>query len=165
VNGYARSTRFVLVVCAALVFLSTGLATAQNSYVPPGPRDKCPVCGMFVHKYPDFAASIIFKDGHRVYFDGAKDMFKFYHNMTKYDVRRLPSDIAALYVIDYYALAPTDGLKAIYVIGSDVLGPMGHELIPFAKGAEAAEFKRDHRGRMAVTFNSVSGAMVKGLDQ
>jgi copper chaperone NosL len=163
-NEYARSVCLALAACLAFAVLSTALAGAQSGYVPPGPRDKCPVCGMFVHKYPDFAASMVFRDGHRVYFDGSKDMFKYYHNMKKYDPQRSPSDVVGLYVTDYYALAPTDGLRAIYVIGSDVLGPMGHELIPFAKGMEAAEFKRDHRGKTIVTFNSVTSGMVKDLD-
>jgi copper chaperone NosL len=163
-NAYARSARLIVVAYVVLAVCFAGLGAAQNGYVPPGPRDKCPVCGMFVHKYPDFVASIVFKDGHRVYFDGAKDMFKYYHNMKRYDARRSPSDVDALYVTDYYTLAPTDGLKATYVIGSDVLGPMGHELIPFAKGVEAAEFKRDHRGRMTVNFNSVNSGIVRDLD-
>jgi copper chaperone NosL len=164
VNAYVRTARLVFVVCVAFTVLCAGLAAAQNGYVPPGPRDKCPVCGMFVHKYPDFSASIVFKDGRRVYFDGTKDMFKYYLDLKRYDPRRSPSDVAALYVTDYYALAPTDGLRAVYVIGSDVLGPMGHELIPFAKGTEAAEFKRDHRGRTMASFNSVTGIMVRDLD-
>jgi nitrous oxide reductase accessory protein NosL len=38
--------------------------------------DKCPVCGMFVAKYPDFLGQIIFSDDSHAFFDGAKDMFK-----------------------------------------------------------------------------------------
>jgi copper chaperone NosL len=161
-RGCARSISFA--VWLAFAVFSLGTAWAENGYIPPGRPDKCPVCGMFVAKYPDFAASIVFKDGHRVYFDGAKDMFKYYHDMKRYDPRRSPSEVVAVYVTDYYALAPIDGLKAIYVTGSDVLGPMGHELIPFSKAAEAAEFKRDHRGKMALAFSSVTPGTLKGLE-
>ena len=38
---------------------------------------KCPVCGMFVAKYPKWAA-LITEDSHTHYFDGVKDMMKFY---------------------------------------------------------------------------------------
>ena len=31
----------------------------------PGPRDICQVCGMFVAKYPDWIATILFADGHK----------------------------------------------------------------------------------------------------
>ncbi len=46
--------------------------------VKPGPRDRCPVCGMFVSKYPNWIAQIEFKDGSREFFDGPKDMFRYY---------------------------------------------------------------------------------------
>jgi copper chaperone NosL len=160
--------RYVLSICLALCFAVTMFALpmswAEGGYVPPGPKDKCPVCGMFVAKYPDFAASIVFRDGRRVYFDGTKDMFKYYHNMKKYDPRRSPPEVVALYVTDYYALAPIDGLKASYVTGSDILGPMGHELIPFSKAVEATEFKKDHHGKTVLTFNTVTPGTLKDLD-
>ena len=50
------------------------------------------------------------------------------------------SDIAVIYVTDYYSMKPTDGRKAYYVIESNVFGPMGRELIPFEKEPEAKEF-------------------------
>ena len=43
----------------------------------PGRDEKCPVCGMFVAKYPDWLAGLRFEDGTRAVFDGAKDLFKF----------------------------------------------------------------------------------------
>ena len=30
----------------------------------PGPKDTCPVCGMFVSLYPDWVATVLYKDGH-----------------------------------------------------------------------------------------------------
>ena len=51
----------------------------------PSPTDKCPVCGMFVAKYPDFVARISFKDGSYAFFDGVKDMMKYYFNLAKYN--------------------------------------------------------------------------------
>jgi nitrous oxide reductase accessory protein NosL len=101
--------------------------------IKPAARDKCPVCGMFVAKYPDWVAEILFKDGSYAVFDGAKDMFKYYFNFGKYNPSKKLSDIDSIYVTDYYGLTFIDGTKAVYVIGSDVYGPMGRELIPFEK--------------------------------
>ena len=53
---------------------------------------------------------------------------------------------------------------AFFVIGSDVYGPMGHELIPFASKAAAEEFLKDHKGRRIVQFETVKPAMIKKLD-
>ncbi|NIU56508.1 MAG: nitrous oxide reductase accessory protein NosL, partial [Phycisphaerae bacterium] len=121
------------------VFLTTSMAPAgERPAVKPTPTDKCPVCGMFVAKYPDFAAQIIFKDGSYAFFDGAKDMFKYYFDLTKYNRSKTVADIDSIYVTDYYDLKWIDAYKAFYVQGSDVYGPMGREIIPFEKkeGAE-----------------------------
>jgi len=132
--------------------------------VGPSPKDKCPVCGMFVAKYPDFVASIGYPDGLRVFFDGAKDMFKYYFNIQKYHPSRKIADIKDIYVTDYYSLSPTDAHAAIYVIGSDVYGPMGRELIPFSTEEDARVFMKDHNGKKLLEFQEITLPMVKSLD-
>jgi hypothetical protein len=82
---------------------------------------------MFVAKYPDFLAEIVFKDGSYAVFDGVKDMFKYYFNLQKYNSKKKTSDIESLYVTDYYRMTFVDGFTAHYVAGSDVLGPMGND--------------------------------------
>jgi nitrous oxide reductase accessory protein NosL len=129
-----------------------------------GPRDKCPVCGMFVAKYPDFAAEIQFRDGAAFHFDGAKDMFKYYLNLSRYAPGKKPADIAAVFVTDYYDLTMVDGRTAYYVVGSDVYGPMGRELVPFAQESKAREFLKDHRGKTIVRFQDVTAALLRPLD-
>lgn len=128
------------------------------------PTDKCPVCGMFVTKYPDWVAQAIYRDGAYAVFDGAKDMFKYLLNLRTYAPGRATADIARLYVMDYYSLTPIDGTQAWYVLGSDVLGPMGRELIPLAKEAEAREFLKDHKGKRVLRFGEVAADVLKGLD-
>ena len=129
----------------------------------PSPRDKCTVCGMFVAKYPDWVASIAFGDGSAAFFDGPKDMYKYYHNLTKYNSAKKKSDIRTMQVSDYYSLEPIDAFKAYYVMGSDVYGPMGRELIPFALEADAAEFLKDHAGKRIVTFRDITPELLKDL--
>lgn len=130
----------------------------------PSEKDKCPVCGMFVHKYPEWIAQIIFKDGGAVFFDGVKDMVKYYLNIKKYDPKREISDIAAIYVKDYYSLNDVEAKKAFYVLGSDVYGPMGKELIPFENEAKAKEFMKDHRGKMVLTFKDINAEVLRLLE-
>jgi nitrous oxide reductase accessory protein NosL len=132
--------------------------------IKPTPKDKCPVCGMFVAKYPDFLAEIIFKDGSYAVFDGTKDMFKYYFNLEKYNPKKRLEDIDSIYVTDYYNLALIDGHEAFYVMGSDVYGPMGKELIPLEKEADAKEFMKDHKGESSLGFKGVSYEMIRLLD-
>jgi len=119
---------------------------------------------MFVKKYPDWVAGIIFKDGSGVFFDGAKDMFRYYFDLKKYNPKKSRSDIEAVYVTEYYRLTLMDGTKAFFVIGSDVLGPMGKELIALAEDAEAKEFFKDHKGKRILTFKEVTPEVIKTLD-
>ena len=144
--------------------LITGIYGGERKPVKPSPKDKCPVCGMFVAKYPDFLAQIIFKDGSALFFDGAKDMFKCYLNLKKYHPSRKQSDIDSIYVTDYYGLTSIDGFAAFYVVGSDIYGPMGRELIPFEKEADAREFMRDHKGNRVLKLISVTPDIIKNLD-
>ena len=130
----------------------------------PKPSDKCPVCGMFVAKYPDFAGQVVFRDGVVYFFDGAKDLFKYYLNLATYSPRRKQQDIAAIFVTSYYSLAPIDGRKAWYVSGSDVFGPMGRELVPFENEAEAREFKTDHKGKAVLKFPEVTLGILRDLE-
>jgi copper chaperone NosL len=130
----------------------------------PSDKDKCPVCGMFVAKYPDFLAQIVFADGSLAWFDGVKDMMKYYFDLNKYNPGKKQEDIKAVVVADYYSLKLIDGLKAFYVLGSDVYGPMGRELIPFGEEAAAKEFMTDHKGQAILTFSQITPATIKGLD-
>lgn len=130
----------------------------------PAQQDKCPVCGMFVAKYPDFVALILFKDGSRAFFDGVKDMFKYYFQIPKYNPSKRVSDIESIYVTDYYEVKPIDGLKAFYVLGSNVYGPMGKELIPFEKEADAMEFMVDHVGKEMLKFDAITPSTIEALD-
>jgi nitrous oxide reductase accessory protein NosL len=55
--------------------------------------------------------------------------------------------------------------QAYYVIGSDVLGPMGHELIPLENQADAEEFLHDHGGTRILRFKEVTLPLLLGLDK
>ena len=164
IRSVKKSCGVVVIVFLVTVGLLIGTGGAERAFVTPSKTDKCPVCGMFVAKYPEWIAEIVFKDGTYVVFDGAKDMFKYDLNLPKYAPKRSGTDIDAIYVTDYYSLSPTDGTKAFYVIGSDVLGPMGQELIPFAKESDAGGFVQDHKGKRVIRFKDVDRAVIRTLD-
>jgi len=152
-----------LVAWAFLLF-SPAAGAGEPGAARPGPGDKCPVCGMFVAKYPEFVAGAVFRDGSRAWFDGVKDLMKFYFRPGAYQPGRKTEDIAGVVVTDYYTLKQIDGRAAWYVVGSDVLGPMGRELIPLAEEQAAREFLRDHRGQRVLTFSEITPALLATLD-
>jgi nitrous oxide reductase accessory protein NosL len=161
---YALIGRFS-VVCAVLVITASFARAGPEELPKPSKKDKCPVCGMFVYKYPDFLARVAFRDGSMLFFDGAKDMFKYLLSMKKFSPGKTPADIKSVHVTEYYRLVTIDALKAYYVVGSDVYGPMGRELIPFEKESEAKEFLSDHRGRAVLRYGNITLAVLGELDR
>ena len=157
------SRRLPIVMLAVLLMVSAVGAETINKFKIK-PMDKCPVCGMFVAKYPDFIAYMIFKDGSHAAFDGVKDMMKCYLDMSRYLPGKKKSDIRTMAVTDYYTMRMIDAFTAYYVTGSDVLGPMGHELIPHESQAKAKEFMEDHLGKKLLKLPQITPAMLKELD-
>jgi nitrous oxide reductase accessory protein NosL len=150
------------------LLLLLGLAPAWSGdlkFPEPGPKDTCPVCGMFVALYPDWVATVLYQDGHAHHFDGAKDLFKYLLDLPKYAPGHARTDIAAIGVTEYYSVTRIDARAAWYVIGSDTLGPMGHELVPLATREDAEEFLRDHKGKRIIRFDDVTLELLRNLDQ
>ena len=160
-----KTRAIIALICIGMIAATAFSASAGDKKpLVPTKKDKCPVCGMFVYKYPDWLAEILFNDGSVHFFDGAKDLFKFYFNLKKYTPQKTPADIAAVYVTEYYNMKLIDANQAFFVTGSDVYGPMGRELVPFETEADAEEFMKDHKGKRILRFKDVKPAEIKKLD-
>ncbi len=118
--------------------------------------EKCPICGMFVYKYPKWAAQIFYGDKHYS-FDGVKDLMKYYFDNK--------DGITKILVTDYYSQKAIDATKAYFVLGSDMYGPMGNELIPFIDESDAKTFYMDHRGEQTIKFENIKEREVYKLDE
>ena len=123
------------------------------------------MCGMFVAKYPEWVATVLYKNAHAHHFDGAKDMFKYLLDMPKWAAGHQAEDIRSIGIIEYYGLTLVNARDAFYVIGSDVLGPMGHELIPLETREDAEDFLKDHKGLRIMRFQEVTTELLKLLDK
>lgn len=155
-----RSASTFLIITFLLTFSLAGLGQEAET----APRERCPVCGMFTEMFADWNAEIIFKDSTKAVFDGAKDMFKYYLDLKKYNPTKNKKDITAVTVRDYYSTESIDAAKAGYVIWSDVYGPMGHEPIAFEKEADARQFLKEHKGRKILRFREISLKLLHALD-
>jgi len=146
---------------AVAYFVSNGSmhGTGKHMHVPGDA--KCPVCGMFVSKYPKWAASM-HMDGKTYFFDGVKDMMKYYIFDGDFPYDR--SRISDMRVSDYYTLEAILAKEAYYVLDPDVFGPMGHELVPFKTQKSAQTFMQEHHGKKIVRFDEITDRMVMALD-
>lgn len=146
---------------AVAYYVSNGSMKLAGKHIDVPAEAKCPVCGMFVSKYPKWAAHIQ-HDDKDYYFDGVKDMMKYYIFDGDFPYNR--SHISEITVSDYYTLEEIPAKEAFYVLDSDVFGPMGRELIPFKSEKSAKAFMDDHNGKAMVKFDEITDKMVMTLD-
>ncbi len=152
------------ICCVAVLCLAAGSMAGEPQNGNGSERERCPVCGMFVSMFADWNSEIQFSDSSRAVFDGAKDMFKYYLDLTRYNPTRDRKDIIAIFVRDYNSKSAIDARTAYFVIWSNVYGPMGHEPVPFAKEKEARAFMKTHKGKKIVKFQDVTLKLLHSLD-
>lgn len=140
-----------LLLFLLLIHLAAPLQAAPPQR--PGAQDRCATCGMFVAKYQEWVSIIVFKDGSQLFFDGPKDLFVCLFDLGRYRRGSSLADVATVYVTEYYSAELVDARQVLFVSGSDVLGPMGKELVPVRGHEQAATFRHDHGGQQLLVFD------------
>jgi nitrous oxide reductase accessory protein NosL len=62
-------------------------------------------------------------------------------------------------------LKAIDAKSAFYVIGSNIKGPMGWDLIPFEKIDTTRQFLKKHEGKKIVRFQDITPQIVEKVDK
>lgn len=150
----------ILLATMLLFFIMVSTSPGSQDPAAAGPQEitdnsTCGKCGMYPAKYPRWQAQVVFNDGTMTPFDGCKCMFGFLFNMSQFDQEHATSDVASTWVREFNTGDWIDAKKAYYVVGSDEMGPMGKELIPFADAASAENFQKEHGGQNA-QYNSIN---------
>jgi copper chaperone NosL len=126
---------FLLAAC------SEPSANAQNA--------RCELCGMRIEPDSGWRSG-----GASLRFDSPKCLFRYRHER---------GEVREPWMIEYYTQRrrPAEGL--FYVIGSDLEGPMGRDLVP-VEGREAAErLRRDHHGDRVLSYAEVTREVAASL--
>lgn len=132
----------VFILCFCLI----GYASAQNQEkIQLGKDDRCPVCAMKVALYPKFACIMELADGRSYSFCSTGCMIRSWFHPEIY-LKAPKSDIRSIWVQDYFTGQKINGVLAIWVAGSDVIGPMGPAMVPLKSERDAEAFKRRHGG-------------------
>jgi nitrous oxide reductase accessory protein NosL len=159
-----KMTKWITAVTFLLLFFPARISLGEGNRLEDGvtKESRCPVCGMFVAKYPQWLTRINMSDGSTEFFDGVKDMMAFYFSPQQFGAA---AGVAAdeIYVRDYYSLDWIDAKNAMFVLGSDVYGPMGHELVPFAGRPGAESFLNDHHGSRIYSFSEITPEVIESL--
>ncbi len=159
-----KTTRIIILIFFAQLFVFTPILSANGTVTDTvSSQVRCSVCGMFVAKYPNWLTQIHYDNLEQArFFDGVKDMMSFYFNPERYEGPPQKT-IKDIYVKDYYSLNWFLAKDAFYVVGSDVYGPMGHELIPFESKDAAESFSKDHHGKEIFTFDKITPELIDSL--
>ncbi|NOY52368.1 MAG: transporter [Deltaproteobacteria bacterium] len=141
----------ILPLFFCLVFVTS---SAVADPLQPGPKVRCPVCGMYVAPYPGWVSSLTFSEGSRLFFDGPRDLFTYIFQLPAEG--RKSSDITVIRVTDHKTHDWIDARSAWFVLGSSVSGPMGEELIPFGSKGEAKAFLAERGGTALLAFDEIT---------
>lgn len=164
-----------LIGAMGLLALSMTLTSyaQQHIVLPDGTNaaveGNCTVCGMKVggvlggnssYSYLDnrligFAgvAAAKLRDGRIELFEGARCLFIFNTAPDRFGITK--DDIKYKYVTDFLSRKMIDVEQASFVLGSKVMGPMGHDLIPFTDKKSADRFSSKHGGKRIVHMGSL----------
>jgi len=168
-----NARRVFTFIFVLLLAVTLGCAASGDKKAGPGqvtalqPMDipenvSCGKCGMYPAKYPRWQSQIIFKDGSMTPFDGCKCMFNFLFAVGEYDKMHSRDDVSVAWVKDFNSGMWINAEDAYYVVGSNLMGPMGKELIPFADQGAAMKFHQEQGGD-TMNYAEISPAVLKTL--
>lgn len=69
-----------------------------------------------------------------------------------------------VWVTEYYSQSRTPAADVLFVEGSDVVGPMGKDMVPVKGREEAERFRREHHGRRVLSLDRIDAAALRALD-
>lgn len=162
-TSVALSSRTARLLASAVVVLALIAALAAC-----GPRRNsvyCPVCNMKVDPNGPWTAEIVYSDGTKLLFESPGDMIAFYHEPHKYKVSEAQKNLTlaeSVLVRDYNAKARFDATEGTFVYRSRVNGPMGPDLVPFAKAEDGIAFAEANGGSVA-RFGELTTEMIREL--
>ncbi len=161
----AQVKKLCYIAFAVLALVSTPFVAlaAQTVDLPDGSKldlgTSCPVCNMKLEDSKLGPAAVVFKDGKVVGFDSAGDMFRYVLAPVKYSIST--ANIKDVFVTVHETKKFVDAKQAFFVVGSDVQGSMGPDIVAFSKKEDAEKFSAEHKGKRVAAYSEVTAADAK----
>jgi nitrous oxide reductase accessory protein NosL len=140
---------------------ASGLALHAPRPVPVDAR--CPVCGMYPARNPDWAAQLVFANGDTHFFDSPLTLYQYLHDVARFSPGRSAADIAARYVTAVDTRTWVNADHASYVRGSNALGPMRAGNLPAFAQHQAAQQFAQRRGGRVLLASEITPQVVQDL--
>ncbi|MCP3890839.1 MAG: hypothetical protein GY702_18495 [Desulfobulbaceae bacterium] len=120
---------------------------------------ECPLCGMYPARYPDFQCQVLFEDGSYEAFDSAIGMLIYLLFQEKTDPKESAIDL--LYFKDYNKKSWIEANNTWFVVGSEIMGPMGVEFLPVDSKQAAEKLKIQEKGQEIIHYKNIDRAYMK----
>jgi len=133
--------RAFLLAAAALTALSLSAPGCSKHEV------RCKTCGMKIDPASPWRAELIGTDGAVTPFDSPRCALRSWRAGT--------TTAKTLRVQDYYDRSTRDGAEVRFVVGGDVVGPMGPDLVP-VDPARVSKFIQDHAADRALKLEEIT---------
>jgi copper chaperone NosL len=117
---------------------------------------RCKHCGMRIDPTSQWRAELLAADGTVIAYDTPRCALQSWRN------GKTPAK--SLRVQDYYDRQPRDGNDVRFVIGGDVVGPMGPDLVP-VDPARVSKFIQDHAADRALRLDEVTPEVLASTSQ
>jgi len=140
---------------------TSGLPVLAARPVPDNAR--CPVCGMYPARSPDWAAQVIFSNGDVQFFDSPLSLFMYLAHVERYSPGRHAGEIVARYVTDVTSRTWISAEKSFFVHGSTARGPMRAGNLPAFASLETATGFAAQRGGKVLTYNAIDAKLIATL--
>ncbi len=115
---------------------------------------RCALCGMRVTRGSAFASGAVEANGQEVLFDSVKCMFRWLGQHT---------DARDPWTTEHLSRSEHPARDLFYVMGSDIDGPMGADLVPVDTREHAEQIRTSHHGTQILAFSEVTSDVLDEL--
>ncbi len=117
-------------------------------------EERCQKCGMKIDMASPWRAELVTAEGTKIPFDTPRCALDTWKNGK--------AQARSLRVQEYYDRTWRDAEEVRFMVGGDVQGPMGPDLVP-VDPSRATKFVQDHSAERYLTLAEVTPAVISGL--
>jgi copper chaperone NosL len=156
--------KIILGVFILLLWASTpAMAENQRQAKTIESHKECPLCGMVPARYPEFQCQIIFKDLSYEAFDSPLGLLIYYLFQEEYDPKN--REIENIFFKDYIKNEWISAEETLFVVGTEVMGPMGIDFLPVTNQDSAKQLLDREKGSAIVGFSEINQAFLIKANQ
>jgi len=123
----------------------------------PTAESRCTVCGMYPVRYPEHRCQVITGDAETLHFCSSQCLIGFLAKPKKYLSKGVKTKSVWVRIPQEQSYEYANGLY--YLVGSELMGPMGKEAIPYRSRAMAEAASKKHGGQI-VKFKTLTPRLI-----